>query len=75
MWLTVQDIAERLNISKTCVYSLIAGQGLPHVRVGVGRGTIRVREEDLTTWLEQRLKEKGEKPSPVLRPKLKHIRL
>lgn len=47
MSLTVKQSATRLGVSKSLVYQLCAAGKLPHYRVGIGRGTIRIEEQDL----------------------------
>jgi excisionase family DNA binding protein len=52
MLLTVKQVSERLNCSKALVYAL-CGQGLiKHIRFGLGRGTIRIEENDLLDFIE-----------------------
>lgn len=51
MLLTVRQTAERLNVSDGCVYRLVADRKLAHVRIGVGRGVIRIEEEDLEAFV------------------------
>jgi excisionase family DNA binding protein len=52
MLLTVKQASERLNCSKALVYAL-CGQGmLKHIRLGLGRGTIRIEEDDLLAFIE-----------------------
>ena len=61
-----EEKAEQLQVSVATVYVLCNRGKLPHVRIGVGRGTIRIREEDLTDFLETetvRMATKAE-PSP-----------
>jgi len=53
MLLTVNDAATKLNCSKGCVYRLAASGHLPHVRIGIGRGTIRIRHRDLDAFVEE----------------------
>ncbi len=49
--MTVKQVSEKLAVSAACVYRLIdSGRLLAH-RIGVGRGTIRVSEEALETYL------------------------
>lgn len=50
--LTVKDVADRLNVSQSIVYALVdAGQIVCH-RIGLGRGSIRITEEDLARYLK-----------------------
>jgi excisionase family DNA binding protein len=51
-FLTVKQVAERLQVSQAVVYQLCAGRMIRHHRVGAGRGTIRIREEDLAAFVE-----------------------
>jgi excisionase family DNA binding protein len=51
--LTVQEVADRWCVSRSTVYALVANGALPHVRVGVGRGTIRIAEKDADDYLEK----------------------
>lgn len=66
---TVKQAAERLHVSIATVYQLCAERKLAHHRIGVGRGTIRISEEDLTAFLES-CKVDGQ----TLPAALKHIR-
>ena len=51
--LTVKEAAERMRVAAATVYLLCAQGRLVHLRVGAGgRGTIRVREEDLQIFIE-----------------------
>jgi excisionase family DNA binding protein len=43
----VKQAAERLGVSRSLVYALVASGRLRHYRVGVGRGTIRIEEDAL----------------------------
>ena len=49
--LTVKQAAERLNCSPSLVYELCAKGRIRHVRIGFGRGTIRIVEEALVEFL------------------------
>ena len=49
--LTVKQAAERLGVSPTTVYGLCQRRWLPHVRIGLGRGAVRIREEDLEEYV------------------------
>ena len=80
MFLTVREVADRLKVSPGCVYALVTRTELPHLRIGLGRGTIRIREDDLERYLTARHHEKPTLVSqpPVWQPKrkpLKHLRL
>ncbi len=52
--LTVKEAAERVKVAPATVYLLCAQGRLAHLRVGTGgRGTIRIREQDLAAFLEE----------------------
>ncbi len=69
--LKVKEIVDRLKVSQACVYQMIAERKIAHVRIGVGRGAIRVGEEDLQAFLDGC---KVEQAMPGHR-ELKHIKL
>ena len=48
--LTVKHAAEILNVSQGLVYALCAQGKLEHERYGLGRGTIRIREDALAQF-------------------------
>lgn len=53
--LTVRETAEYLRLSTSKVYDMIAQRAIPYVRVGLGRGVIRLRRSDIDAWLEARV--------------------
>jgi excisionase family DNA binding protein len=72
--LTVKQAAERLRVSVATVYQLCATRRLAHVRLGLGRGTIRIREDDLTAFLAGAAVRTPESARPPPRPRtLKHL--
>ena len=73
--LTVRDVAKTLRVSINCVYELVGKGRLASYRVGAGRGTIRVRREDVRTYLEGCRVENEEPKRHVPRPRLKHLTL
>ena len=78
MLLTVQQVAERLQVSPSCVYQLIESARLPHHRSGNRRGTIRVSEDDLAAFLHTCRQDSQDQKQPEPRPrrsKLKHLKL
>jgi excisionase family DNA binding protein len=52
--MTVKDFAERVEISLSLAYALIAEGRVPHRRIGQRgrRGVIRITEDDLHAFLE-----------------------
>ncbi len=68
--MTVKEVAERLKVSGGCVYQFIAERRLQHLRIGCARGAIRIREDDLTAFLDGcRVQQHPRQPA------LKHIKL
>ena len=70
MLLTVKQVAERLNVEPSCVYAVLGARQLRFVRLGFGRGTIRVREEALHRFVEEntvprRVKSCRKRPAPA----------
>jgi excisionase family DNA binding protein len=50
--LTVSDAAEVLNISVRQVYSLVASNKIPHIKIG---GSIRFDPSEFATWVRQNM--------------------
>lgn len=76
---TVQEVAFRLGVSRGSVYELVKQGRLAAHRVGSGRGTIRISEADLRTYLK-RCRSGGEEETEnrkirTPRRALKHIRV
>jgi excisionase family DNA binding protein len=71
MILSVKQAAQRLDVSKSLVYALCAEGRLKHYRVGIGRGTIRIAEEDLASVREER----SHPPQLLIEADLKHLSL
>ena len=47
---TIIEVAKHLKCSPALIYALCKEGRLPHLRLGLGRGTIRVQAEDLETF-------------------------
>ena len=76
--LCVSEVADRLRCSPSTVYALVAQGTLGHFRIGLGRGGIRVSEEQIDAYLKSQEKGGGRTQSPApktLMPKLKHLSL
>src|SRR5438094_7080641 len=65
--LTVREAAERLNVRPTTVYELCSQRKLAHVRVGVGRGTIRIDEQALEEFIRMATVQPKEPAAPQTR--------
>ena len=50
-YFNVRQIAGQLGIAPTTVYAMCKKKLIPHVRVGTGRGAIRISEEGLARYL------------------------
>ena len=73
--MTVKQAAEKLEVSQATVYALVAAGKLRCVRVGLGRGTIRIMEGHIADYLARAEPMVKPLPAPVSRPRLKHIKL
>ncbi|MFK7819506.1 MAG: helix-turn-helix domain-containing protein, partial [Planctomycetaceae bacterium] len=74
--LSVRQVAERLNVSRSCVYELISSGKIPHHRIGKRRGVIRVTETGLQSYLDS-IRGGCVPPTRSLQPSttLKHLHL
>jgi hypothetical protein len=74
-YLSVREYAIEYGISPATVYAMCARKKLAHVRLGVGRGTIRIP----LTEADDRTGEPGrsDQPTPpkAKRVKLQHLRM
>ncbi len=78
MLYTVKEAALRLSCSADLVYQLCGAGRLRHVRLGMGRGRIRIREEDIEEFLRGASvgPVKMVTESPIAPPvKLKHLQV
>jgi excisionase family DNA binding protein len=71
--LTVREVAGLLRVSQNCVYELVAKGKVAAYRVGAGRGTIRIRPEDVESYLQSCRVENHEPRERLPRPRLKHL--
>jgi excisionase family DNA binding protein len=76
MTVTVRQAADRLEVSQSTVYGLIAAGKLRCARIGLGRGVIRIQEEHLAEYLAgtQAAPRSSSVPSRVPHG-LKHLKL
>ena len=78
MMLTVKEVAQQLSVSATCVYQLVASGQLPSHRFGLGRGTVRVSEGDLASYVERNRhasQATEQPPTTTNRKQFRHLRL
>ena len=75
--LTIRESSERLRVSSASVYILIKKGKIIALRVGSRSGAIRIRESDLTVYLESCVQfvAATETTATPTRAKLKHISL
>ena len=73
--LTAQNAANRLQVGRTTLYELLRSHKLAHHRVGTGRGSIRIRQEDLERYLDSCRVTDEERTRSAAPLKLKHLRL
>jgi excisionase family DNA binding protein len=65
--LSVKQAAARLQCSKATVYLLCSAKVLPHSRVGLGRGVIRIAEADIDRYLASKHVEEDRTPLRFIR--------
>ena len=73
--LTVCEAATLLNVSSSLIYHLIDSRKLSCHRIGAGRGTIRIRKEDLDEYLSACRSDRIDETPQASVPRLKHIKL
>jgi hypothetical protein len=62
--LTVNDVAKKWQCSPALIYALVAERKLRCFRLGLGRGTIRFTEDQLTEFLNMSEVKPPETPLP-----------
>lgn len=76
MLLTVQQVAEQLNLSASAVYELVSRRRLRALRLGPRGGAIRIRPEDIEEYLAACQSESAApRRSTTAALKLKHIQI
>ncbi len=78
--MTVKEVSHFLRLSLPETYRLVNSRAITHFRVGPGRGAIRIAEQDVMAFLENRRQGRDiiadEVLTPVRRSKpLKHIQV
>ena len=48
--LTIPEVASYLKISTSKIYSLVAREEIPHLKIG---RNVRIRRKDLQVWIEK----------------------
>jgi excisionase family DNA binding protein len=76
-YLNVQEVADRLGVAPTTIYALCQKKVIPHVRVGTGRGAIRISEDGLARYLAGAAVQQDDvgQPPPPPPIKLKHLKV
>jgi excisionase family DNA binding protein len=49
VWLTVEEVAARLQVSPSWIYKKVTAKIMPHIRVG---GLVRFSEKEINDWLQ-----------------------
>lgn len=73
--LTVKEVAQKLRVSAASIYSLIESGKMGCHRIGMGRGTIRVSEDDLSAFLLTCREATESTPKLPPKRKLRHLDL
>jgi excisionase family DNA binding protein len=50
---TIPEVAERLGVTRGTVYQLMKDGELRTVKIGAGRGRLRVRSDDVTAFIHR----------------------
>jgi excisionase family DNA binding protein len=72
---TVKQVAERLEVSASTVYGLVAARKIGHYRVGLGRGAIRIGETHIVAFLSGAEPGRRQESATTTVPRLKHIKV
>lgn len=67
MMLTVKQAAQEMCVSATCVYQLVSAGKLACHRIGIGRGTVRISNDDLAAYIDSCRLEKRNSGTKVTR--------
>jgi excisionase family DNA binding protein len=73
--MTVKQAASRLEVSVSTIYGLVSAGRLRCIRVGLGRGAIRIQDEHLAEFIRGGEPAKPVPAAPVRRVRLKHLDL
>lgn len=74
MFYTVKKAADRLCVSASTIYALIAARHLEHVRVGLGRGVIRIPEEAIVAFEKRHAVAVTDPSVPLVAPSKRRLR-
>jgi excisionase family DNA binding protein len=74
--MTIKECAERLSVSSSLIYSLVASRKIRFCRIGNGRGRLRIPEDAVLEYLARCTFDIEEPKSPArsIRP-LRHLDL
>ncbi len=59
--MTIKDVAEFMQCSEISVRRMIARRELRHTRIGKGRGSIRIKKEQLQEYIKQKSEDGNER--------------
>jgi excisionase family DNA binding protein len=75
-FLTIREMAKRLAIAPSTAYALVQSGKIASHRIGIGRGAIRIDEQDLKDFLGScRSSPRPETRPRLARARLKHLKL
>lgn len=50
--LTVEEVAKILKFKRRHIYTMLRNEILPFVRIGLGRGVVRIKKSDLEEYMK-----------------------
>lgn len=63
MLLTVKQVAQLLRVKRSCIYWLLNERRLQGIRIGFGRGTIRIEPEEVQRYVrDNTVRRQGTQP-------------
>jgi excisionase family DNA binding protein len=63
MLLNVKQVAELLRVERSCIYWLLGEKRLHGIRIGFGRGTIRIESEEVLRYVrDNTVRRRGKLP-------------
>ncbi|MBM4093526.1 MAG: helix-turn-helix domain-containing protein [Planctomycetes bacterium] len=69
MLLTVKQVAARLQVTDSCIHWLLNAGHMKHIRLGFGRGTIRIADDEVRGFIQRNTVPRRSRVVPQPRPK------
>jgi excisionase family DNA binding protein len=73
--MTVAQAARELEVSVGTIYALCRDGRLGHLRIGLGRGTIRIEESDIESFRRESRVAASSRPAADNHVELRHIKI